>query len=136
MTYIVNAFSLNMIDSQEFPVSVNVMPLEIGLGYTVMDDGYGDQVYFTKIGHYDATELVSGIGHADTCNQLNELLKGSQVYWSPNYKMNRVSLKLKKGSTVVVAQYTGPRLPEGTTVLPEGANFKFYEVTICSLGEV
>lgn len=35
---------------------------------------------------------------------------------------NRVSLQADYGSTLVVVQYDGPRLNEGTTDLPEGAS--------------
>lgn len=43
---------------------------------------------------------------------------------------NRETVRLDRGETVLVAQYDGPRLPEGATELPEGASFRWLEVTV------
>ena len=43
---------------------------------------------------------------------------------------NRTSLTLHEGDIVYVAQYVGPRLPEGTTTLPENSEIKFYEIRL------
>ena len=56
--------------------------------------------------------LESCVGHADTASVLG-------------VEMHRVSIKLEKGETFYIAQLQGGRLPEGTTVLPEGFSFKF-----------
>lgn len=61
--------------------------------------------------------LVSAIGHADTAAVLG-------------VPMNRVSVKLPKGSTAFIAQLMGGRLPEGSTTLPEGFTFKFLKVEV------
>ena len=66
---------------------------------------------------------VSCIGHADLAAQLSSLL-GVEV------KHARVNVELVQGDTLFVAQYKGPRLPEGTTVLPAGASFVFFEVNV------
>ena len=60
---------------------------------------------------------TSIIGHADLANILG-------------VKTNRVNTKLKDGDVLYVAQYVGGRLPEGMTTLPDGAEIKFYKVTI------
>ena len=65
----------------------------------------------------------SVIGHQDMCNVLKEMF-GEEV------ACNRVSSELKPGDVLYLAQYTGPRLPEGATSLPEGAVIKFYAVTV------
>ena len=40
-------------------------------------------------------------------------------------EVNRISLNLQFGDVLVVAQYKGPRFPEGTIVLPEGAHIEY-----------
>jgi hypothetical protein len=62
-------------------------------------------------------ELVSIVGHEDTARILG-------------VPFNRKSVKLREGDKLYVAQYDGPRLPEGATALPEGAKFIWYEVRI------
>ena len=61
--------------------------------------------------------LTSAVGHADTARILG-------------VEPNRISVSLKRGDVAYVAQYYGPRLPEGCTTLPEGAEFVYLKVTI------
>ena len=68
------------------------------------------------------TDIESAIGHVDTTFAVSNIL-GFEV------KPNRVSIKLSESDVLYVAQYTGPRLPEGATTLPEGASLEFFEVT-------
>lgn len=68
------------------------------------------------------TDVESAIGHQDTAKVVSSML-GFEV------KPNRVSIKMSESDVLYVAQYTGPRLPEGATTLPEGANLEFFEVT-------
>lgn len=67
-------------------------------------------------------DVESAIGHQDTAKVVSDIL-GFEV------KPNRVSIKLNENDVLYVAQYTGPRLPEGATTLPEGAILEFFEVT-------
>ena len=60
---------------------------------------------------------TSAVGHADTAAILG-------------VPMARISVKLAEGDTLFVAQLQGPRLPEGTTVLPDGSAFSWAKVTI------
>ena len=62
--------------------------------------------------------LESFVGHADACTLYSEML-GTEV------KFNRVSVKLEPGETALVGQYIGPRLAEGATKLPEGAEVRW-----------
>jgi hypothetical protein len=59
--------------------------------------------------------LTSVVGHADTAAILG-------------VAFNRSTLKLVPGDVLIVAQYDGPRLPEGATSLPEGARFRWFKV--------
>lgn len=65
--------------------------------------------------------IVSGVGHADTANIFSGIL-GTKV------PMNRVSVDLSGLDLLLVGQYNGPRLPEGTTELPEGASIRWFTV--------
>lgn len=65
----------------------------------------------------------SAIGHADTARIISSLL-GEEIPTS------RITVQLVKYQTVVVAQYIGPRLPEGATELPEEATIEFRWVEI------
>ena len=48
-------------------------------------------------------------------------------------RSSRESVWLNPGDECLVAQYTGPRLPEGTTTLPEGAKIVWWHVGITAL---
>lgn len=61
--------------------------------------------------------LTSAIGHQDTANVLG-------------YPMNRVNVHLSSGDIAYVAQLVGGRLPEGSTMLPDGFTFKFIKVIV------
>ncbi len=63
------------------------------------------------------SECVSVIGHQDLANVLG-------------VPMNRESIKLDNGDTLIVAQVMGGRLPEGSTTLPEGVTIQFLKVTV------
>ena len=82
-----------------------------------------DFVRVKKINPNDVpADVESAIGHQDTAKVVSNIL-GFEV------KPNRVSIKLTESDVLYVAQYTGPRLPEGATTLPEGANIEFFEVS-------
>lgn len=80
-----------------------------------------------KVSTEEAASLVkdaeSAIGHADTAYLVGKQL-GREV------SCNRVNVSLKSGDAIVVAQYRGPRLAEGTTVLPEGAVIEYFTVEV------
>jgi hypothetical protein len=68
-------------------------------------------------------EFTSIVGHADMASVLTTML-GKEV------KFNRVSTSLKMGDELIWAQYNGPRLPEGATSLPEGAEIVFLGIRL------
>ena len=98
-TYLGNAFSLQMLKG-DCAIKIEEISLEEVKKETV----------------------ISVVGHADTAAVLSTML-GVDVL------MNRVSLTLEPEDTLIVAQLTGGRLPEGATELPEGFTFKFLKVT-------
>ena len=113
MLYLTNAFSINMLPPT--------------------DTGQEKTVYFLKISPARAKslvaqsdcvgEFVSAIGHADMARVVGEMIG------RPGLEVNRIGATFNPGVDVlVVAQYRGPRLPEGATELPEGATIEFWEV--------
>lgn len=100
---ITNAFSLNMIDS--FPMSVNVEEITLDEAREL------------------AAKCESAVGHADTAAVFSSVL-GLTV------PANRMTVTLRESDSVLIGQYKGPRLPEGTTKLPEGATIQWLCVHI------
>lgn len=111
--YILNAFSLNMV--REFPVSVEVTEIT------------ADQARFALMcaaeAEGEADFVKSAVGHADTAVVFSSVLNCP-------VECRRVTVSLGSGDSAVVGQYSGPRLPEGATVLPEGATIKWLLVTV------
>ena len=70
-----------------------------------------------EVNSLDLTKMESFVGHPDTAAVLG-------------VTCNRGSIKLQPGDVLVVAQVMGGRLPEGTTVLPEGFSLQFDQYTI------
>ena len=68
----------------------------------------------------DGDTVTSTVGHADTAAIFSTQL-GVDV------PMNRVDARFIPGiePTMLVGQYYGPRLPEGATALPEGAEIQW-----------
>ncbi|MEC5126755.1 DUF1874 domain-containing protein, partial [Verrucomicrobiales bacterium BCK34] len=102
--WLLNALSLNMVSHPEGAFRWRALSLE-GVR-AVLSRGFA-----SAIGHEDLARLLTG-------------LLGVPV------PANRVTVSLGPGSRVVVAQYKGPRLPEGATALPEGAEIAFYLVEV------
>lgn len=103
--FLCNAFSLNMLASLNAQIRVQ----EITLGQAqVIAQGDG---------------LISAVGHADTAAVFGEVL-------CHPVPMNRTTVSLVAGDAIMVGQYSGPRLPEGAAVLPEGASIKWALVII------
>lgn len=117
MFYICNAFSLSMLERNE---GASFAPV-----FSALTE---EQAVFiaqraqnTKT--LDGNYLVSAVGHADTAVLFNKMLGIS-------LEVNRISVKLERGDFLLVGQYDGPRLPEGTSVLPEGAKIDWWLITV------
>lgn len=90
----------------------------------MLDLSKEQQIRVTPVDPIDVpVEATSVIGHKDMATLVGKLLGRETSY-------NRVSSRLEKGDILYVAQYTGGRLPEGATELPEGATIKFIKVEI------
>ena len=100
--YILNAFSLNMLVG-----NADIVVREVS----------------QKVAAILADACVSAVGHADTAAVFSSVL-GVPV------PCNRATVVLKDGDLALVGQYSGPRLPEGATTLPEGATIKWLVVRV------
>ena len=103
--YLSNAFSLSMIAH---------------LGHCDLDVTTNICNYQQMVEDLKPTSIV---GHQDTANLFSNIL-------CMDVPMNRVSVTLEKGDILIVGQYTGPRLPEGTSILPEGASINWMCVQV------
>jgi hypothetical protein len=105
--YIVNAISINMNNGKDVAVVQQKVPLERAKWYLTA-----------------AEKVESYVGHPDTARVISGLL-GCEI---PANRGNFSWEMLDHDDEVIVAQYTGPRLPEGATSLPEGADISFWAV--------
>jgi len=102
-------------------VSLNMLPEGITSG----------GIIFRRIGLEEAQRLVheagtvvSAIGHADTARIVGQAL-GVEL------AADRRSITLGD-ELMLVAQYIGPRLPEGATELPGGARIEYFLVRLAT----
>lgn len=103
MRYLANAFSLNMLAVSNGSLRFSEVSTEHASNYIKQEN------------------FVSAVGHADTAAVFGSELRCDVA-------CNRVTLKIASGDTVLVGQYSGPRLEEGTTTLPVGASIKWFLV--------
>lgn len=68
-------------------------------------------------------DFTSCVGHENTAGLFTNIL-------SYPVSMNRVNINLEPGDFLLVGEYSGPRLPEGATSLPDGAAIKWCVYTI------
>lgn len=121
MLYISNAFSLSMLDKEQ-----QSLPYLTGgrLGGRIAWPRYPRPIHLDEARDFVvkfADGIESVVGHQGTAAIIGGLLGVETPY-------NRKSIKLNLEDTLLVAQYVGPRLPEGATELPEGATFEWWIV--------
>jgi hypothetical protein len=85
-------------------------------------------VRFTEITEYEAymclaEGFTSAVGHADTAALFSSVL-GLEV------KSARLTVVFTQEDVAILGQYSGPRLPEGSTKLPQGATIRWYFVHV------
>jgi len=79
-----------------------------------------------------APDVAVAIGHTDTAAVVGGLLglPENDIARMVEAAKTRPTVKMTNGDKAVVAQYIGPRLPEGVTKLPEGARIEFFLVEL------
>lgn len=110
---ITNAFSLNML-----PAGVDVASLTFT---RLTAEQAGDWVHSETHPDLGGGALESAVGHADTARLFSTIL-GCPV------PCNRATVQVGPETRMLVGQYSGPRLPEGATSLPEGAKVEWFSV--------
>jgi len=108
MLIITNAFSLSMLDGN-FSCK----------RFEKITQQEAAQCFNEYRNNYD-----SYIGHKDTGSIVADMLG----YFGTLWDSTRRSYVDKDGDFILVAQYSGTRLPEGSTTLPQGAKIEFWLV--------
>lgn len=116
MKYLTNSFSLGMLPEGASPVVTSLTLNDV----RDMIVDYGEE---SRRDYNPQLRAKSIIGHDDIAGIVNIML-GISV------PANRETVSLRCGDVLFVAQYVGPRLPEGCTTLPEGASIKWLQVVI------
>ena len=114
---ILNAFSLNMLRETR----LNIIRKELDV--EEVKNCFLTSNIITNDYCYD---VESCIGHADTATIISR-----QIGLDIDY--NRVSVALQVNEKFILAQYTGDRLPEGTTELPDGSKIVYYACTVVDI---
>lgn len=108
MLKLANAFSLNMLDTEITTHVLVTKRITKEEARELLQDGFENY-----IGHKDIANIVS--------NDLGITVEMNE---------KRPNLLLNPEDLVVVAQYVGPRLPEGATELPPNARIEYFTVQI------
>lgn len=106
---ICNAFSLNMLKDLSVARKVYVQPVSDPVAFLAEEEERG-AVVTSAVGHADTAALFAGILQREVPAVRSTVLIDNQTM-------------------LLVGQYKGPRLPEGTTVLPEGATVEWVWIT-------
>lgn len=102
-----NAFSMNMLPVGERMGNIVWRRRELG----EIQDRVHSWGFESAVGHPDTARILADKLHVEVpCNRVNVILESGTVY--------------------IVAQYIGPRLPEGATSLPEGARIEWFTVEV------
>jgi hypothetical protein len=102
--YLSNSFSINMLPHEHILVQFDKLDTE----------------YVVKI---LSKGFVSAVGHADTAELFSNIL-GIEVV------PNRQSITLSSNDVLIVGQYIGPRLPEGSKKMPKDATIEWWHVKL------
>lgn len=105
-TYLSNAFSINMLERANQRVHLVPVSVEEARAHLQWPEGF-----------------TCAIGHADTAHVV-----GSDL--DLELAACRMDVQLRRGDILVIAQYRGPRLPEGATVLPADAVIEYWAVDV------
>jgi len=117
---VLNAFSASMLDLEPAPTGDRIGDLlrtmvPVNVTFKVITEQQARALL--------ANGFVSAVGHADTAALFSNIL-------GVDIRPNRVSVRLTEGEQALLGQYSGPRLPEGATALPEGAKITWIRVEV------
>lgn len=80
-----------------------------------------------------STEWVSGVGNGNADTVISELKRYLEMGLNIEIPFNQISMPLGEEDELLLAKYIGPRLPEVSTTLPEGAEIQFKLLTFRKL---
>ena len=110
-----NAFSINMLVQDELDLYFEKVSIE--------------QVY-SLLNNLQDEIVVNAIGHTDLDEIVRDMLAGTEIEIPKGQRISvQWPLDLDVGHQMLVAQYRGPRLPEGCKLLPEGAEIEWWVIT-------
>lgn len=128
MIYFNSAFSINMVNLEEFELEVKPVN-EDRFAVKVVDlDHFINEVPYEEKWNEDmwTYDIKFTLGHQACVKYVNDLI-GKEVF-----EFERNNITLEKGDLLYVVQYSGPRLAEGEVLeeLPEGSSYKLYSVWV------
>lgn len=113
---IVNSFSLNMLDESVLSIDLHIERVNIKLARMIIQCAMQYGTLNNCIGHKTSDELIR-----------NRLCFGDFDMMENWPKRKRATVKFEEH--LLVGQYKGPRLKEGTIALPSNAKIIFWEIT-------
>lgn len=114
MLFLTNAFSLNMLEPQHVKINANRVDAATAAS-TIAGAPARGQPVTGCFGHQD----IAAVASAELAMDAPDL-----------FGVSRRTVSVRKKDEVIVAQYSGPRLPEGTTRLPEGATIVWWHLIV------
>jgi len=112
--YILNAFSLNLLDPTVAAGSIE---------FTRLPGANAAFASLADVRRGGTKQIVSAVGHADTARLFSQQL-GEEIVAA------RATVAMSVGDMALVGQHVGTRLPEGATQLPEGARIDWFLVQL------
>ncbi len=109
---ICNAFSVNMLGRQRGEQNIHATPIGADQARAMLR-------LFSK----DNIPISSCVGHVDIAGIMSVILNFDIPF-------NRETIQVIPGDLIILGQYTGPRLPEGMTYLPEDAKISWWSLRI------
>lgn len=115
MIYIGNAFSMNMLSKWRVKDAATETDIKV-------------QPIADPVEWLSAHEIAHGVAqsvvwHEETVDLFSRILQRKVVF-------NRTTLELTSDDFLLVGQYTGPRLEEGATELPQGAEINWIVISV------
>lgn len=120
MLPLVNATSVKMFPASFFAPGARGGGFETGMSFVPVS------LDETRARVAEVGGVESYIGHADTAAILGSLLGVAVEHRRASYTVPDDG----QPHTILLADYDGPRLPEGATTLPGGAAMRFFVVSV------
>lgn len=114
-----NSFSLNMLSLQAYRLAF--VPIATPAAVNLVRNSMARGEFSVAIGHENTARLVA----SELCPGVPDCADD----WA-KVARTRPTVVFGPATTLLVAQYSGPRLPEGATSLPVGAVIRYWQVYV------